>query len=249
SGTVVQFKGKQVLDARGDDFCDVPGFELNFKNGARGNNDLPHNMIVRVAWSKEAFHLFAEVEDSQVVTNSQIDYLWSGDVVELFLAPRPPSELSGFFSGRVDGVQLLIAPPSSQHAARAARLFWLPSEDNANNYLQVREPLNSGFVARLTERGYAVEARLPWSMFGPRTPEIKNGSKIALDFGLSTANAQSIGNPDDGREGAVVLYAGPTSNVNTCNGDQVPWCNSTTWCAATLRDKAPAAPEPSDAGK
>lgn len=248
SATVVQMKEKQVLDGRGDEFCGIPGFELNFQNGARGNSDLPHSMVARVAWSEDAFHLYAEVEDAQVVTNAEIDYLWSGDVVELFLAPGPAAELGGFFSGRVDGVQLLIAPPTTANPARAARLFWLPSEDNPDNYLQVREPLTSGFAARATETGYAVEARLPWSMFGPRTPDIKNGASIALDFGLSTANAQSIGNANDGREGAVTLYAGPTAEVNTCSGDQVPWCNSTTWCTATLRDKAPEAPQPSDAG-
>ncbi len=248
SGNVLPMKEKQVLDGHGDEFCDIPGFELNFQNGARGNNELPHSMIVRVAWSEEAFHLFADVEDPQVVTNNEIDYLWSGDVVELFLAPGPASELGGYFSGRVDGVQLLIAPPTSTNPARAARLFWLPNEDSPGNYLQVREPLTSGFAARATETGYAVEARLPWSMFGPRTPDIESGVSIALDFGLSTANAQTIGNANDGREGAVVLYAGPTTNVNTCSGDQVPWCNSTTWCTATLLDKAPPAPEPSDAG-
>jgi Cys-rich repeat protein len=248
SGTVVQMKEKQVLDGHGDEFCSIPGFELNFQNGARGNADLPHSMTVRVAWSEDAFHLYAEVEDPEVVTNNEVDYLWSGDVVELFLAPGPAAELAGFFSGRVDGVQLLIAPPTTANPARAARLFWLPSEDNPSNYLQVREPLTSGFAARATETGYAVEARLPWSMFGPRTPDIKNGASIALDFGLSTANAQSIGNANDGREGAVTLYAGSTTDVNTCSGDQVPWCNSTTWCTATLRDKAPPAPEPTDAG-
>lgn len=247
SGTVVQMKEKQVLDGRGDEFCSIPGFELNFRNGARGNADLPHSMVVRVAWSEDAFHLYAEVEDPQVVTNNEIEYLWSGDVVELFLAPRPAGELAGFFSGRVDGVQLLIAPPTTANPARAARLFWLPSEDNPDNYLQVREPLTSSFAARATETGYAVEARLPWSMFGPRTPDIKKGVSIALDFGLSTASPSTIGNANDGREGAVTLYAGPTTDVNTCSGDQVPWCNSTTWCTATLRDEAPPA-APSDAG-
>jgi hypothetical protein len=204
-------------------------------------------MVMRVAWSSEAFHLYAEVEDPQVVTNAEIDYLWSGDVVELFLAPRAPSELEGFFSGRVDGVQLLIAPPTMAHPARAARLFWMPSEGNADNYVQVREPMTSGFAARATQTGYAVEARLPWSMFGPRTPEIENGAGIAFDVGFSTANGQSIGNPDDGREGAVVLFAGATQGVNTCSGDQVPWCNSTTWCPVELGQRLPDA-GPRDAG-
>jgi Cys-rich repeat protein len=247
SGRIVPMNGAQVLDGRGDEFCHIPGFELNFRNAARGNNELPHSMVMRVAWSTDAFHLYAEVEDSEVVTNPETEYLWSGDVVELFLAPQAPSELSGFFSGRVDGVQLLIAPPTATEPARAARLFWMPSQDNPANYVQVREAMTSGFAARATATGYAVEARLPWSMFGPRTPDIETGIGVAFDVGFSTANGQSISNPNDGREGAVVLYAGPTQGVNTCSGDQVPWCNSTTWCPVELGQRISDA-GPSDAG-
>lgn len=246
SGTVLPMKETQVLDARGDEFCEIPGFELNFGNAARGNADLPQTMTMRVAWSEDAFHLYAEVTDPEVVTNAEIDYLWSGDVVELYLAPGPASGLSGYFSGRIDGVQLLIAPPTNAQPARAARLFWMPNQDG--NQVQVREEMTSGFAARATQTGYAVEARLPWSMFGPRTPDIENGISIALDVGLSTASAATIGNANDGREGAIVLFAGPTGEVNTCSGDQVPWCNSTSWCTTTLRDKAPPAPIPDDAG-
>lgn len=246
SGIVSPMKETQVLDGHGDEFCDIPGFELNFHNAARGNADLPQTMTMRVAWSEDAFHLYAEVTDPEVVTNAEVDYLWSGDVVELYLAPGPANELEGYFSGRIDGVQLLIAPPTNDHPARAARLFWMPNQDG--NQVQVRESMSSGFAARATQTGYAVEARLPWSMFGPRTPDIKKGLSIALDVGLSTASAQTIGNANDGREGAVVLFAGPTGEVNTCSGDQMPWCNSTSWCTTTLGDRVPVAPIPDDAG-
>lgn len=248
SGVILPMKVSQVLDGRGDEFCEIPGFELNFRNAARGNSSLPHSMVVRAAWSTEAFHLYAEVQDPQVVTNAEIEYLWSGDTVELFLAPQGPDKLSGHFTGRTDGVQLLIAPPTADNPARAARLYWMPSQDNPEHFVQVREPLASGYAARATATGYAIEARLPWSMFGPRTPAIKNGSSIAFDVGFSTANNESISNPNDGREGAVVLYAGETSNVNTCDGDQVPWCNSTTWCPVELAQRLPK-PSEGDAGK
>jgi Cys-rich repeat protein len=250
SGVILPMKVSQSLDGRGDEFCDIPGFELNFRNAARGNSNLPHSMVVRTAWSTEAFHLYAEVTDPEVVTNPEIEYLWSGDTVELFLAPQGPDKLTGRFTGRTDGVQLLIAPPTSANPTRAARLYWMPSQDNPEHFVQVREPLSSGYVARATATGYAVEARLPWSMFGPRTPAIKNGSAIAFDVGFSTANNQTITNDGDGREGAVVLHAGETSGVNTCDGDQVPWCNSTTWCPVELAQRLPKpTPTPNDAGR
>lgn len=249
AGAIARMTEAQSLDGYGDEFCGIPGFELNFRNAARGNSDLPQSMVMRVAWSAEALHLYAEVEDSEVVTNDQIEYLWSGDVVELYLAPRPLDQLEGFFSGRVDGVQLLIAPPTASNPARAARLFWLPNEQNPDSYVQVREELTSGFAARATRAGYTVEARLPWSMFGPRTPEIEKGLRIAFDVGLSTANAGSIGNANDGRQGAAVLYAGPAAaGLNTCSGDQMPWCNSTTWCSTTLEQRLPEVEVPQDAG-
>lgn len=236
AGAILPMMQTQVIDAMGDEFCAMPGFELNFDNAARGNSDLPHRVIARVAWSEQALHLYAEVEDPELVSNPELDYLWSGDVVEVFLATSPASELSGFFSGRIDGVQLVFAPPAGQEPARAARLFWLPSQDNPDSYVQVREPLSTGFAARVTANGYAIEAAVPWSSFGPRTPDVASGLRIAFDFGLSTANEQSINNPNDGRQGAAILYVGESNEgVNTCEGEQLPWCNSTTWCSVELQ--------------
>lgn len=236
SGAVLPMTQSQVIDGLGDEFCDLPGFELNFDNAARGNADLPHSVVARVGWSEQAFHLYAQVEDPELASNPELDYLWSGDVVELFLATGPADELAGFFSGRIDGVQLVFAPPTNELAARAARLFWLPSEDNPDTYVQVREPLSTGFAARVTATGYAIEAAIPWSSFGPRTPDIGSGSQIAFNLGLSTANAQSIGNPNDGRQGSATLYVGGgVEGVNTCQGEQLPWCNSTTWCSPELQ--------------
>src|SRR5690606_27377863 len=128
ASTIVEMPVNQEVDGFGDEFCEVPGFELNFANAARGAADLPHSALVRVAWSEQAFHFFAEVEDPEIATNQEIDSLWSGDVVELYLATGSASELSGFFTGRIDGVQLVFAPPSGDNPARAARLFWIPNQ-------------------------------------------------------------------------------------------------------------------------
>ena len=229
---VARLTSEHIVDGEGDEFCDVPAFELNFSNAARGAADLPQTALARVAWSPEALHLFAEVSDPEVATNSNIDWLWDGDTVELYVATREASELSGFFTGRIDGVQLVFAPPSAEHPARAARLFWLPNNDGS--WRQVREEVTQDFSAQLTADGYSIEAKLPWSKFGPRTPDMTAGMAIAFNLALSTASAQSL--LDGGREGAALLYVGDAaSGVATCDGEQMPWCNSTTWCSPVLQ--------------
>lgn len=233
ASTIVPMSGSQEVDGLGDEFCDVPGFELNFANPARGAADLPHSALVRVAWSEDAFHLFAEVEDPDIATNSNIDSLWSGDVIELYLATSAASELQGFFTGRVDGVQLVFAPPTEDQPARAARLFWIEN-GNSGGWRQVREEFTQDFASRLTGSGYTMEARIPWSSFGPRAPEMDSGLQIAFNFGLATASSESMQN--DAREGAALLFVGPPADgVATCDGEQLPWCNATTWCSPTLQ--------------
>jgi len=229
---IVRFSGEHVLDGVGDEFCDVPGFELSFSNAAAGAADLPQSALVRVAWSPEALHLFAEVSDPDVAVNGNLDWLWDGDAVELYLATSEAAQLPGFFSGRIDGVQMVFAPPSGEQRARAARLFWLPNDDGS--FRQVREEITRDFSARVTAEGYSIEAKVQWSKFGPRTPDMHAGMAIAFDLALSTASSQSLA--AGGREGAAVLYVGDSaSGVNTCDGDQLPWCNSTTWCSPVLQ--------------
>jgi hypothetical protein len=252
SREIMELTQSQVVDGFGDEFCDVPGFELNFQNAASGNSDLPQRTIMRVAWSRDALHVFADVQDPEVVTNAELDSLWSGDVIELYLATSPADELEGFFSGRVDGVQIVITPPTAEQPARAARLYWLPEASNPDAYGQVRDPMTAGFAARLTDSGYAVEARVPWTSLGPRIPDIQAGVTIAFDAALSTASRASIVNESDGRQGTAVLHVGNApGGVQTCSGEQLPWCNSTTWCSPTLAPNVPEVPpiepEPDDA--
>lgn len=233
SGVIPKLQGEQVIDASGDEFCDVPGFELSFSNAAWGGSDLPQRAQVRLAWSEAAIHLFADVEDPEIATNASIESLWSGDVIELYLATDEAAQLSGFFTGRIDGVQLVFTPPSDDHPPRAARLFWMPNEDGNGGWHQVREEVSQGFTARRTAAGYAIEARIAWSSFGPRAPELKSKDRIAFNLGLATASAQSL--ESDSREGAALLYLGePAEGVQSCEGQQLPWCNATTWCSPEL---------------
>src|SRR5690606_34315175 len=143
------------------------------------------------------------------------------------------SELQGFFTGRVDGVQLVFAPPTEDQPARAARLFWIEN-GNSGGWRQVREEFTQDFASRLTGSGYTMEARIPWSSFGPRAPEMDAGLQSAGSFGLATASSES--RQKEGREGAAWLFVGPPADgVATCDGEQLPWCNATTWCSPTLQ--------------
>lgn len=233
SGVMPKLPVEQVIDANGDEFCDVPGFELSFANAAWGGSDLPQSARVRLAWSEAGIHLFADVVDPEVATNASIESLWSGDVIELYLATSQASELSGFFTGRIDGVQLVFTPPSDDYPPRAARLFWMPNEDDNGGWHQVREEVTQGFTARRTATGYVIEARIGWSSFGPRVPDLSAGDRIAFNLGVATASAQSLEN--DSREGAALLHVGePAEGVYTCEGEQLPWCNATTWCSPEL---------------
>src|SRR5690606_25918201 len=66
SSEVTRLTNEHVLDGYGDEFCNVPAFELNFANAAHGVSNLPQTALIRVAWSAEALHFFAEVSDPEI---------------------------------------------------------------------------------------------------------------------------------------------------------------------------------------
>jgi hypothetical protein len=227
---VAELTVDQELDGKGDEFCSITPFELNFANAdSTETPDLKQKAIVRIAWTATNFAAFIDVTDAEIATKASLDELWGGDNIEIYLAPDATA-MNGHFKGENDGVQMSFAPESGDKPARGVRLYF---DDGGS---QKRNELTSGFKSVLTDTGYAIELQIPWSSFGGSVVTIKAGSTIGFDMALSTANASTLGANQDGREGSALMFVGPAkSGVDSCgDSDELPWCNSTTWCTATL---------------
>ena len=86
--------GRIKIDGKLDDFAwqraKVIDSFLLFPSSPKGGIDLPHTSI-RLLWDQKALYMAWRAEDVDIwsFSDQNDDYLWRGDVVELFIKPSP----------------------------------------------------------------------------------------------------------------------------------------------------------------
>jgi len=223
---------RQVVDGIGDEFCDVPAmvFDVNSCPTLFPSNppDLPEKVSLRIAWSRDAFHLHVHVDDPSVVVNPDPGRLWSGDAVEIFVAGASGANLHGSYNGSNDGgaIQIVLAPPANGFPTRGQAFF------NPGGSVHTSAPISSSIYAgRLVADGYELELRFPWAAFAePAIP----GNKIAFDVAIGAQQDADAGGRQlqcvisnvfvDGREACGYSSGTPAQ----------PYCDDRTWCQPEL---------------
>jgi hypothetical protein len=218
---------QQVLDGVGDEFCNVPPVHFTaanapYREGPSAGSPPPltappEAVTFRAAWSLDAFHLHAHVDDPTILESNDNSTLWNGDEIEIFVAGSPNYSVTWPTGTDANSIQIGIVPPSGLVGARA--VVYLGTN---------RQPLDSKyFAARLVTGGYEVEVQLPWQ--GTAKPT-QPGDTMGFSFGLSTSDTVGAGREE---------YAGlPVAAVtgSTCPTTlPLPWCDGRTWCHPTLQ--------------
>lgn len=165
-----------------------PVFEIHQNSQAvwgatawEGANDL--SGTIRLAWRYDALYLAAEVVDDALQQPFSGASLWQGDNVQLFLDLRPgiDSSRDSFGEGQF---QIAVSPGNFQHTADP--LFNTVPEVFC--YKPAGHVLAAARAAALpTERGYTIEAILPWADLGLESPTA--GVSLRFEVGLSDSDA------------------------------------------------------------
>jgi hypothetical protein len=223
---------RQVIDGRGDEFCDIEAmvFDVDscptlFPSEPR---DMPERVFLRIGWSADAFHLHVRVIDPAVLVNPNPDRLWDGDAVEIYVAGTSGEGLTGSYNGTNDGgaIQIVLAPPGAGFGTRGRAFF------NPGNGVHQNTPISSSiYGGRLTEDGYELELRYPWVAFAdPAVP----GGRIAFDLAVDARSDSDAG----GREVQCIISNVFVDGESACDfqaGQAAqPWCDDRTWCQPTL---------------
>lgn len=248
-----KFTGTQVVDAIGDEFCDVPATIFQVKKGVTRDGSLPGPVTdvvsARVAWDAKGIHAHFHVDDPVIVR--QPIYI-GPDALHFFIGGDTPTY--GKFDGNTydDGfVQIDLSPPSTtgmtilKHftggfPAMAEMWFWSPTSTSGGYFSQVTAPAQ--WAARLVSGGWEAELFVPWSVLG-RTSAPTAGTTIAADLGASVCDdpgawAADAKYPICGTpySADTFLAIKPVSATSTCNGwgGLAPTCDDRTWCQPTL---------------
>jgi hypothetical protein len=218
------FSGTQTLDGKDDDFCNVPSFELNFKNAAKvkeynsGGANSVERALARVAWDASGIHAFIHVIDPKFVPAADLANIWNADGIELLFS----STTSGLKGQTTDdaGVttHVIVSPP---FAAR--------SKASGTNGSQ--EALASNlFVASTASDGYQVEFNLPWPGTAPTA-----GSQIKFDMEINAADGKTTSGDAGPRDAQAMLYVGTNPGSSPCGSELFPYCDDRLWCTTTLQ--------------
>jgi hypothetical protein len=218
---------KQVVDGVGDEFCNIPPVHYTAANApyreGHSSGSLPPStapteaVTFRAAWSLDAFHLHAHVDDAAIYESNDNSTLWNGDEIEIFVAGGP--NFSVTYPGGTDSnsIEVGIVPPAGLVGARGVVYLG-----------QNRQPLDSKyFAARLVPGGYEVEVQIPWQ--GTAKPT-QAGDTMGFYFGLSTQDTAGVG-----REEYASLPVVAVSGSTCPTSPPLPWCDDRTWCHPTLK--------------
>ncbi|MGZ3451970.1 MAG: hypothetical protein ACXVEF_20335 [Polyangiales bacterium] len=250
--TIPKFTGTQVVDAIGDEFCDVPATVFQVKKGvvpagARAVGPVPDTVSARIAWDTLGIHAHFHVEDPYLLHYPANSGQYVGpDAIQLFLGGETPT--FGTFDGNLydDGFVGIQISPATTNGPKFKNM---PSGMPASaDYLYWRHPGNfwSPLIApvqwstRTIAGGYEAEVFVPWSVLG-RSSAPSSGTSIAADLGMWTCNDPDAWatlpylNCADAYYGVSYLAIKPPPGASTCDVDPVsPLCDDRTWCVPKL---------------
>ncbi|HEX7598792.1 MAG TPA: hypothetical protein VF518_11300 [Polyangia bacterium] len=218
------FSGTQTLDGKDDDFCNVPSFELNFKNAARvkeyntGGANSVERVLARVAWDSVGIHAFIHVIDPKFVPAADLANIWNADGIELLFSSTTAGLKGGTADDAAVTTHVIVSPPL------AAR-----SKSSGANGSQEALAANL-YVASVVSDGYQVELNLPW----PGTPP-SAGAQIKFDMEINAADGKSTNGDAGPRDAQAMLFQGTISGGSSCGSDAFPYCDDRLWCSTTLQ--------------
>ena len=122
-----------------------------------------HATRARLVWDRDALYFAAEMTDPEIRSfgTRQNDYLWNGDVFELFF--KPSRERSEYFEFQVN-------PGSVRFEAAFLE------RNKPVVPFDARKSLGMSAVAVATAQGWTVEGRIPWTAFAPTFPRPEPGA-------------------------------------------------------------------------
>jgi hypothetical protein len=217
----------QAVDGYADEFCDIPPVHFTagnapYKEGATGsqaapNPPPPEEITFRAAWSTAAFHFHAHIVDPTIAVDSDVNRLYNGDELELYVAGGTNFAVT-FPGGTNDNAMLVgVSPAAGSIPARAIVIKGSTKTALDPQY----------WAARLVPGGWEVEFRLPW--VGTAMPA-GPGSQLGFQLGLSMSET-----PGGGRVEFATLPI-PTVATTSCpQSHAMPWCDDQTWCKPTAQ--------------
>lgn len=218
----------QVVDGIGDEFCNVPPVHYTaanapYREGHSGGSAPPltappETVTFRAAWSVDAFHLHAHVDDPSIYESNDNTTLYNGDEIEIFVAGGPNFSVTYPAGTDSNSIEIGVVPPAGLVGARGVVYLG-----------QNRQTLDSQyFAARLVPGGYEVEVKLPWQ--GTAKPT-QAGDTMGFYFGLSTQDTAGVG-----REEYASLPVTTFAGASSCPiAPPLPWCDDRAWCHPTLK--------------
>lgn len=138
-------------------------------------------------WDSENLYFAAEIEDDAVIQNKENENIWQDDCVELFIDPQG----NGLRWGNSEDLQIGLAPDPGQQSGDIKVWEWFKKD--AKVYKSIKGKY------RLTEKGYIIEAAIPWNAVGLQP-------KSGLKFNLSVAVHDTDSDKQDFAKTAKLNY-------------------------------------------
>lgn len=225
---IPKYTGTQVVDAKGDDFCSVPAFELNFSNGIvthlkSGYNatDFKQRAIAQVAWSEKGVHAFIKVlGEGKRATNvnaRSTEKPWDGDSIELMISSS--NKLTGLTSADVDALHFILT----------YGIGVTVKSDGANGtHTAIADSAKFKGGKLANGEDYAVELMFPW----PGTVPV-SGAEVRLDMAMNVDDGKDTQYP--GREAQVTMIKADLAGQSTsCRAEAAPFCDDRLWCPTKM---------------
>ena len=128
----------------------------------------------QTSWSDEGLYLFVTVRDEFYHAGPEGSELWQGDAIEIHF----DRELVADFDGEVadaDDYQVGLTYMAGSTDLRNYR--WLPLDQEG--------VVDISGASKATDRGYGIEALIPWSVFGVEPEDLTDGAAFGFNISVS----------------------------------------------------------------
>ncbi len=165
-----------TIDGKGEDWGDK-GFRVDALCDVAGKTRTPDNFNVnfKLGWNEKGLLVLVTVADDVALEPAEkVEDLWQGDSIEFFVATKRGSDQS---------YQVVVAPgrDPKKHELRS----------NISDYRKgtaKKEKLTIEAVRVVNDKGYVIEALLPWKNLGI---EAKDGVELAFQLYANDADKEN----------------------------------------------------------
>jgi hypothetical protein len=222
---IPNYKGTQILDGNGNDFCSYPGVELSFANAARiveyngnyGASSYPERAIARFTWTDHHLRAFIRVYDKDIVGASSLDDVWNADGVEIMITTN--TAVTGSTANDTSALHIIVSPPGAGLLKSGiGALVTTSGTTGVHTALPAAQ-----FATKRDAEGYNVELGVNW----PENVSVTYGTQVYFDFALNVADSITGSNP---RDAQAIFHVGTAPASSPCGDDVLPFCDDRVWC-------------------